>query len=214
MRYGVPLYPQDALSPSGEDVQLLYGDSHTGTHASGPIGTDTVGVAGLSIPNQYFAAISDTNTTVLETGSAGILGLGFPPVSVIWRQLLGTGTERLGVPYPKRSPEPTTVHDEQQESVRPPASVVDSFATLGPLFTRLVTWNLLSRPMVVTTLQRDTVSLSGNAGTLSLGALPFSLQDDDLTWVPVRGYTPSEGGLPPSPNAPDEVSRIVRTLTR
>lgn len=28
--------------------------------------------------DQYFAAISNTNTSVLDTGSAGIFGLGFP----------------------------------------------------------------------------------------------------------------------------------------
>ena len=58
----------------------MYGDSHTGTHASGPIGKDRAGLATLSVADQYFAAISDTNTTVLETGSAGIFGIGFPPI--------------------------------------------------------------------------------------------------------------------------------------
>ena len=220
----MPLYPEASLVPTGQDVQLLYGDSHTGTHALGPIGSDTVGVAGLSVPNQFFAAIVDTDTTVLEAGCAGILGLGFPPISAIWRQLLAT--EFYG-------PMPRLLRRAAHESANRPhylpaldtfnytsgsrkrqqhpdyfASATDTFATIGPLFSRLVTWGLLSRPLVVTTLQRDTVTLSDNAGTLSLGALPFGLVDEQLTWVPVRGYTPLEGGLPPPPDASDEVRRI------
>lgn len=37
-------------------------------------------MAGLMVTDQYIAAITDTNTTVLETGSAGIFGLGFPAI--------------------------------------------------------------------------------------------------------------------------------------
>lgn len=77
---GVPLYPHSSLVQTGLNVELLYGDSRTGTHATGPIGQDTVGIAGLAVKNQYFAAIVDTNTTIMETGSAGILGLGFPAI--------------------------------------------------------------------------------------------------------------------------------------
>ena len=74
----VPLYPQSTFQPTGLDAKLLYGDSNTGTHADGPIGTDTVGLAGLTLQGQYFAAVNNTNARVLKTGSAGIFGLGFP----------------------------------------------------------------------------------------------------------------------------------------
>ncbi|KAI0697932.1 aspartic peptidase domain-containing protein [Cerioporus squamosus] len=225
-KYGVPLYPQHSLSLAGQDVDLLYGDSRTGTHARGPIGTDTVGVAGLSAPMQCFAAIVDTNTTVLETGSVGILGLGFPPISVIWRELLAANFNGSPPTFLKRDARLDSGHDaktfpsfeflnstsdsrKRQASSTPYTSAIDSFSTIGPLFTRLVALDLLSRPLVVTTLQRDTVSLGGNAGTLSLGALPFDLTDNDLAWVPVRGYRASEGGLPPSPAAPNEVYPLV-----
>ncbi|TFK91305.1 acid protease [Polyporus arcularius HHB13444] len=224
--HDVALYPQRSLSPVGQDVDLLYGDSRTGTHASGPIGTDTVGVAGLSIPDQCFAAIVDTNTSVLETGSSGILGLGFPPISVIWRQLLAldlngpvpTHTKRDVRLGPERRTDAfpsfeflnsTSSSRKRQDGSTPYTSAIDSFSTIGPLFTRLAALNILSRPLVVTALQRDTVSLGGNAGTLSLGAFPYDLTDDDLTWVPVRGYRASEGGLPPSPQAPNEVYPLV-----
>ena len=68
------------MTQTGLSVQLLYGDSHTGTHAFGPIVKDTVGIAGLSVKDLFLAAIVDTNTTTWETGSAGILGLGFPAI--------------------------------------------------------------------------------------------------------------------------------------
>ena len=76
----VPLYPLTGFQPAGQSVQLLYGDSRTGTRAAGPVGRDRAGVAGLTVADQYLAAIIDTNTTVLETGSAGIFGLGFPAI--------------------------------------------------------------------------------------------------------------------------------------
>ena len=59
-------------------VRLEYGDSSTGTYADGVIGGDTANLAGFTLRNHFFAAVNDTNTTVLQTGSAGILGLGFP----------------------------------------------------------------------------------------------------------------------------------------
>lgn len=80
------LYPQASFQSANLDASLFYGDSTTGTFASGEIGEDVVGVAGLSIEKQFFAAINSTNTTVLHTGSAGILGMGFP----VNRYLLST----------------------------------------------------------------------------------------------------------------------------
>jgi len=74
----VVLYPQATFQPVDLDASLLYGDSLTGTHAFGLIGKDTVGLAGFTLRDQYFAAINNTNTSVQETGSAGIFGLGFP----------------------------------------------------------------------------------------------------------------------------------------
>lgn len=75
---GVTLYPQASFQSANLDARLFYGDSTTGTHAFGKIGKDVVGVAGLSITDQFFVAVNDTNTTVLQLGSAGILGMGFP----------------------------------------------------------------------------------------------------------------------------------------
>lgn len=69
--------------------------------------------------------------------------------------------------------------------------------------------------MFTITLQRDTVDVGGNVGQLSLGELPPSVKNESLTWVPVRGYTPSEGGLAPPPDAPNEVSLLaVERLSR
>lgn len=68
----------------GLDVTIVYGDSNTGTYARGVIGYDSVSLAGLTLQNQYFAAINDTNTSVVQTRCSGIFGLGFPLNSVIW----------------------------------------------------------------------------------------------------------------------------------
>ncbi|KAK0451304.1 aspartic peptidase domain-containing protein [Desarmillaria tabescens] len=80
----VSLYPQTNFTSTGLEAQLFYGDSRTGTYALGIIGQDTVSLAGLCLDGQYFAAINDTNTSVLDTGAAGIFGLGFPSNSFIW----------------------------------------------------------------------------------------------------------------------------------
>jgi Eukaryotic aspartyl protease len=74
----VPLYPQTSFRPSGITVRLAYGDSLTGTYAQGPVGEDIAGVANLQLQDQFLAAILETNTSVLQTGTAGIFGLGFP----------------------------------------------------------------------------------------------------------------------------------------
>jgi phytepsin len=74
----VPLYPQTAFQPSGLAIRLEYGNSLTGTFAQGAVGKDLAGIAGFQLRDQYLAAISETNTGVLQRGSAGIFGLGFP----------------------------------------------------------------------------------------------------------------------------------------
>jgi phytepsin len=76
----VPLYPQSSFQASGLNIDLRYGDSRTGTHASGSIGKDSVSIAGLALDDQFLASINDTDTAVTESGSAGILGLGFPGI--------------------------------------------------------------------------------------------------------------------------------------
>ena len=64
--------------PTGNSVTLRYGDSVTGTHASGPVGRDTVTLAALTMENQPLAAVNDTDNSAVSNGGAGILGLGFP----------------------------------------------------------------------------------------------------------------------------------------
>ncbi|KAK0199626.1 aspartic peptidase domain-containing protein [Desarmillaria ectypa] len=80
----VPLYPQTSFRSTGLEAQLFYGDSRTGTYALGTIGQDTVSLAGMHLNDQYFASINDTDTSVLDTGAAGIFGLGFPSSSFVW----------------------------------------------------------------------------------------------------------------------------------
>ena len=84
----VPLYSIESLNNTDLNVLLLYGDSRTGTYASGPIGQEIVGIGSLSIQGQTFAAVNNTNTTIFSTGSAGILGLGFPPIRFVFGNVL------------------------------------------------------------------------------------------------------------------------------
>ena len=70
--------PSASSQNTGAQVALKYGDSLTGTHANGPVVLDTVTLAGITLQNQPFAAINDTNNTAVQNGGAGIMGFGFP----------------------------------------------------------------------------------------------------------------------------------------
>jgi hypothetical protein len=94
--------------------------------------------------------------------------------------------------------------------------VLASFASNGPLLPRLILTGALALPIVAISLQRDTVDLGGNQGMLSIGELPAGIATEDLTWVPLRGYTTAEGGLPAPEESPNEVhpnARIFSTQT-
>lgn len=72
------LFPQTTLRSANLSLVLRYGDSRTGTFASGLVGFDTVSLGTVAIKNQSFAAMNRTNTTFSNEGVAGILGIGFP----------------------------------------------------------------------------------------------------------------------------------------
>lgn len=57
---------------------MRYGDSTTGSIASGPVVLDTVSIAGIAIDGQAFAAVDNTTNSAVRYGAAGIFGLGFP----------------------------------------------------------------------------------------------------------------------------------------
>jgi len=59
--------------------------------------------------------------------------------------------------------------------------------------------------LIAVTLQRDAMDIGGNPGILSIGELPASVHSSNLTMVPLRSYTPAEGGLPGPANSPLEV---------
>lgn len=68
----------ESVQLTGATVNLTFGDSSTGTYASGPIVTDEVTLAGLSMQDQPFVSVSNTNNNAVLNGGAGIIGLGFP----------------------------------------------------------------------------------------------------------------------------------------
>lgn len=96
----------------------------------------------------------------------------------------------------------------QSSSLLSSDAVINSFATYGPLFSRLIAQHAVVSPMFTVTLQRDTLDIGGNMGLLSIGELPGGIKSESLTWVPIRAYTAQEGGLPPSPAAPNEVKLL------
>jgi hypothetical protein len=85
----MPPYPSGNIKLAGGVANLSYGDSSTGTHANGPVAQDVVAIAGLSMAQQVFAAVSDTNSTAVMQGTNGIFGLGFPSERyVLWYRVL------------------------------------------------------------------------------------------------------------------------------
>jgi hypothetical protein len=84
-------------------------------------------------------------------------------------------------------------------------SAFASWSVIGPFLPRLVIQGLLAQPMVVVSLQRNTIDVGGNLGMLSIGELPAGVNSPDLTWVPLRGYSSDIGGIPAPADSPSEV---------
>ncbi|KAG9309609.1 aspartic peptidase domain-containing protein [Chiua virens] len=236
----IQFYPPTSFRSAGIGTTLIYGDSTTGTYAKGPIGSDSVSLAGLALQGQYFAAINSTNTSVVQTGAAGILGLGFPYNSLFWTELLQSQNQISGNTNGKGRRDLLTEADEgharfsdrlQNLAVRwfrktdlanavgspleksmaqmTTATLQSSIITYGPLIPRLVAQGMLDSPMFSITLQRDTIQIGGNEGMLSIGQLPSTVQSESLTWVNVRGYPASQGGLSAPADAPGEVYPVA-----
>jgi hypothetical protein len=147
--------------------------------------------------------------------------------SVIWNKLLvtksarETGTEDRSLPSfsTRIFPDLSRIHGRRTlvtrgtsggSSTPSVADALASFATNGPLLPRLILTGALSSPIFAISLQRDTVDIGGNQGMLSIGELPVGMAAENLTWVPLRGYTVAEGGLPAPEDSPNEVqSRSV-----
>ncbi|OBZ68749.1 Pepsin-2B [Grifola frondosa] len=175
-------YSTTTFSPVGSSVNLLYGDSTSGTHAAGPVGRDTVVLAGLSMPNQTLAAVNDTNNSAVSNGGAGIMGLGFPAQSFVQAAVVNaqfnnpSGTDEFVLNTPSD----------------------------GPLVSRLAIAGAVEEPMFAITLQRDTIDVSGH-GQISIGQLPAGVDNSTITWVPVRLYSPANGGMQPPSFAANEI---------
>ncbi|KAK0211941.1 aspartic peptidase domain-containing protein [Armillaria fumosa] len=229
----VSLYPQKSFTSTGLEAQLFYGDSQSGTYALGTIGQDTVSLAGLHLDGQYFASINETNTSVLDTGAAGIFGLGFPGNSFIWSDVFfdkypslslrrrsdeppassrrrrqgNFGTHFLPPVFPiianRIGPQRRQSHSNSSAAARA-SVIIDSYASMGPFVTRLVANAELNTPMFTVTLQRNTIARGGNVGQLSIGELPAGVKNETLTWVPIRSYSSEEGGLVGPTDSPNE----------
>ncbi|KAJ8089250.1 hypothetical protein PM082_014498 [Marasmius tenuissimus] len=174
--------PSTGLNLTQTKVQMQYGDSLTGTTATGTIAVDTATLAGIAITNQAFGAVSDTTNSVVQFGAAGILGLGFPSGSEIQEALVSADTGPL---------------------VTTDAFVKDTWK-FGPVLSRISMTHMLKDPMFTIELQRSTIDADEGEeahGQLTVGKLPDDVKDkeSEVLWVPVKLYTPEEGGL----RAPD-----------
>ncbi|KAF9531489.1 aspartic peptidase domain-containing protein [Crepidotus variabilis] len=87
------LFPQATFKSADIGISLNYGDSSTATFALGLAGTDTVDVAGITLQDQTFAAINQTNTTLAAIGATGIFGLGFPVNSIVWSEIFQASSQ-------------------------------------------------------------------------------------------------------------------------
>ncbi|KAH8090996.1 acid protease [Cristinia sonorae] len=174
-------------SQGGKDaettVDLRYGDSKTGTHASGPVMLDTVSVAGLSMDDQPFAAINDTDNGAVNNGASGIFGLGFPSQSYVQAAMVN-----------KKFDTPSTTD----------AFITDA-AMDGPLVARMAMSGQLEQPLFAISFQRNTIDIGGSEGALTIGRLPAGVDNSSLTWVPVRLYESEDGGQNAPDFAPEEV---------
>ena len=62
----------------GGKFSIQYGDGST---VSGPVYTDTVSVAGVTVKNQYFSPVTTISASFGSEADDGILGLAFPAIS-------------------------------------------------------------------------------------------------------------------------------------
>jgi len=162
---------------------MYYGDSLTGTNASGVVAFDTVSVAGISIENQPFVAVDQTTNPTVRYDTAGIFGLSFP-----------SGSE---------AHEALVVAESGQ--IITTDAFVSRTADYAPTLARIAMTNQLEMPMFSIELQRSTIDIGGGRGILTVGTLPDGVDNSSLTWVPIRLYNPAEGGMKPPAFAPDEV---------
>ncbi|KAF8964327.1 aspartic peptidase domain-containing protein [Flammula alnicola] len=180
----VTRYPQSSLLPTGNDVDMHYGDSTTGTFASGTVGLDTATIAGIAVPKQAFGLIEDTTNLLVQFDAAGIFGLSFPVASRIQQVL----------------------EADKTGSIIETDDFITATYSNGPLLSRIVMAGALENPIFSVSLQRNAVDTEiGGNGLFTVGKLPEGISDSSLTWVPVRLYTAEDGGVGAPSFAPDEV---------
>ncbi|EAU86301.1 hypothetical protein CC1G_08025 [Coprinopsis cinerea okayama7 len=178
----IPRYPRSSMRSTQTDVQMFYGDSTTGTFAFGEVALDTATIAGVAMVDQPFGVVNDTDNPVVMFGTSGIFGLGFPSGSKVQSALTNTRTG----------------------SLFPTDDLIAATYTDGPLLSRISMTGELQMPMFTVTLQRSTIDIEGE-GLLTIGRLPPGIDNSTLTWVPIRLYNATEGGMRPPNFAPNEV---------
>jgi hypothetical protein len=126
--------PASTGKATGAQVTLNFGDSLTGTTATGPVNLADTTIAGITLPQNPFAAVDFTNSTIVGSGvpTSGILGLSFPTASHI---MLETAVKELGSKF--------TID-----------SFIDSTASVGPLLSRMAISGQIDQPMFTVSSRR------------------------------------------------------------
>ncbi|GJJ14361.1 hypothetical protein Clacol_008625 [Clathrus columnatus] len=172
----------ELVQPTGE---FSYGDPQNLTSASGPIVSGSVQLANFLVQNQFIVAANTTNTPLASAGISGVFGLGFP---------FGNASQIVSQLVQRMIPKNTS-----------PNGITDILLSMlpleAPMLPRLSLSGQLDQPLFTMTLQRTLDEFGGNVGQLTIGDLPNNLSESSLTNVPVRLYSPDEGGIPgPSVN--------------
>ncbi|KAJ7724938.1 acid protease [Mycena maculata] len=88
-----PASSSTAAKKSGT-FEILYGDDST---VSGPVYTDTVSVAGVTVTGQYFSPATKITGNLADSPEDGILGLAFPAISNLHESPFFTTANTEGV---------------------------------------------------------------------------------------------------------------------
>lgn len=158
------------FSTTNQKFGIIYGSGN----ANGTYVTDTVTVAGATVPNQQFGLVSTTQNILTNQGSLGG-GVGSSP-SV--SQTSGTVSDGIfGLGYPQLT-----------------AATSDGGKVYNPFVFNLVSEKIISDP--VFSIYLNSESVTGNSGEIIFGGVDQSKYTGQLQYMPVAGLSSGSGNNP------------------
>ncbi|GJJ14362.1 hypothetical protein Clacol_008626 [Clathrus columnatus] len=189
----VALVPSTTLNYTDLNVHFEFGGAINSAEVNGNIASAPVAISNARVNEQFLGAIKETNLPFGQENLSGLVGAGFPaPIaSPIEMELI-----QASLP-------------SNAQGVDVSNKFLNTILSNAPLFTRLILEGQFEQPMFTVTLERETFEIGGNIGQLTLGGLPDGVLNDSLTWVPVRLYTPQQGGIPSPSDIPNEGTTAI-----